>query len=317
MATGSTPPFAHVGSVDDGRLTTGSDPSVAPGLIAPVGTVAFSSDGLAAWMKVGPLDTDWIDVTSLPTTNALVNLGGDYWLRYYSAVLAAKCQADPLRWALVDHSDFVGPSGSDYQQLLVGAGSENNALAGPGVRQFNLTAGANGVGAFSGFATRGNTTVATVAPNVKDGYVITDVRLQRWAYVYRYRLPTPSQFFTDIALGLRQPSGLFLGFGSCPALDPTKMVPIKGGASQPNVLGDQLSTKSPNLFAYIYGYAYNDLATQTIKYSIDNENDRQLCTSITAASAPGYLYGVNAPLGGVAPEALEMDKFAVWVELGA
>jgi hypothetical protein len=44
----------------------GFDPTVAPGIPAPIGTIAMVKDGLASWTKIGPLATDWADTTALP-----------------------------------------------------------------------------------------------------------------------------------------------------------------------------------------------------------------------------------------------------------
>lgn len=54
--------------------TTGEDdPSVAPGVVAPPGSIYFQQDGStgAVWVKSGPLDTDWTKGTTGPQRQAM------------------------------------------------------------------------------------------------------------------------------------------------------------------------------------------------------------------------------------------------------
>jgi len=63
MSTGSQGPRGHVGSKDYNQGEPyGTDPSVAPGLPRPIGWRVLLPDGLGAWDKFGPNDTDWTPV---------------------------------------------------------------------------------------------------------------------------------------------------------------------------------------------------------------------------------------------------------------
>lgn len=246
-------------------------------------------------------------------------LGPDYWLGYWAKTLAAKSGAPYPLWCCVAKSDFVGaPTAgvqaiADYQDYISGGGgAQNNVVAGSGKRQFLLTAGSTG-GSFVGFGSPGTFTAATLVPSTLNGHVIESARLKRWGVVFRFKLPTVQNANTIITFGIRDSTGLFIGFGSVNSLSATRLTAVKGSTTIPNVAGDNLSTKAPDVNNYVWGYLYNDL--DNIKFSIDGEPDLVCCTSVTAGNVPAYVYAINAPQAGAVVESFEMDKYACFTEM--
>lgn len=226
----------------------------------------------------------------------------NYWLAYYAKLLRLKAGAAAARWHCPYFTDFAGVW--DYQSANTNA-TDAPAL-GPGVRLMTLATGSTGSGI-----------VQVTCPTGFSGgtSLVTDVKLSRWAMLFRFQLPSGSDANSRIMFGLFVNAATKLGFGAIGSISTGFLAPVAGGGNAVYTAGTDLSTKAPDANNLVWGYMYNDLTT--VKYAVDNEPaDRIICAASTLTAGQAAVpYIIHQPAAGARSEAFAIDKMAIFTEL--
>jgi hypothetical protein len=144
--------------------------------------------------------------------------------------------------------------------------------------------------------------------------IIEDVKLKRWAMVYRIKNITATpDANTRLFYGIVTTVGK-IGCGSIGPISTSFLTSISAGLGATFTAGTDLSTKASDANNFIWLYVYNDLTT--VKFNIDGEAaDKTVCATSTLTSVPATALAINFPAGGVRVEGFDIDKAYCFTEL--